>query len=122
MECLLHKLLRPLLMKISHRFYECKYLSSIITSVPKHNRSRLLIVTLTIINFNTVCPRPLLVVPSLLAIKLFGFLWSVETYVKGYVPKLLLADVHIKTVRNTVEDVKFIFTRLTSSVSAAEWH
>jgi len=36
-------------------------------------------------------------VPSLLAIKLFGFLWSVETYVKDYVLKLLLAGVHIKT-------------------------
>ena len=36
---------------------------------------------------------------------------------KGYVLKLLLVDVHIKTVRNSVEDVKFIFTRLTSSVN-----
>jgi hypothetical protein len=42
--------------------------------------------------------HPLLTGPILLAIKLFEYLWSVETYVKGYVLKLLLADVHIKTV------------------------
>jgi hypothetical protein len=65
-------------------------------------------------------PRPLLAVPLLLAIKLFGFLWYVETYVKGYILKLLLAKVHIKTVRDIVEDVKFIFTRWRDFVYVAE--
>jgi hypothetical protein len=65
-------------------------------------------------------PHPLLVVPILLAIKLFGFLWFVETYVKGYVLKLLLANVRIKTVTNTVEDVKFISARLRDSVAVVE--
>lgn len=46
-------------------------------------------------------------------------LWFVEINAKGYILKLLLADVHIKMVRNTVEDVKFIFTRQTDSVDAA---
>jgi hypothetical protein len=66
-------------------------------------------------------PRPLSVVPSLLAIKLFGFLWSVETYVKGYILKLLLVKVRIRLVRDIVEDVKFIFTRdLRDFVNAVE--
>jgi hypothetical protein len=49
--------------------------------------------------------RPVLVAPSLLAIKLFEFLWFVETYVKGYILKLLLVKAHIKRVRDIVETV-----------------
>jgi pimeloyl-ACP methyl ester carboxylesterase len=63
---------------------------------------------------------PLLGVPILLATKLFGFLWFVETYVKGYILKLLLLKVHIKPVGNTVEGVKFIFTRWRDSVGVVE--
>jgi hypothetical protein len=65
-------------------------------------------------------PHPLLVVPSLLAIKLFGFLWFVETYVKGYILKLLLVKVLMKAVRDIVEGVKFIFTKWRDSVDVVE--
>jgi hypothetical protein len=61
-----------------------------------------------------------LAVPSLLAIMLFWFLWFVETYAKGYILKLLLVKVPIKPVKNTVEDVKFTFTRWIDSVNVVE--
>jgi hypothetical protein len=70
----------------------------------------------TIINY----PHPLSVVPSLLATIYFRFLWSVETYVNGCILKLLLVKVHIKPVRDIVEDVKFIITRLRDFVNAVE--
>ena len=65
-----------------------------------------------------MAPPPSISGPN--SFSIFEFLWFVETYVKEYVLKLLLADVHIKTVRNSAEDVKFIFTRLTSSVDVVE--
>jgi hypothetical protein len=64
--------------------------------------------------------RPLLVAPSLLAIKLFEFLWFVETYVKGYILKLLLVKAHIKRARDIVEGVKFTFIRWIDSVHVVE--
>jgi hypothetical protein len=42
--------------------------------------------------------------------------------VKDYILKLLSVKVHMKTVKDIVEDVKFIFTRWIDSVDAAEWH
>jgi hypothetical protein len=48
------------------------------------------------------------------------FSWFVETYVKGYILKLLLVKVHIKPVRDIAEGVKFISTRLRDSVNAVE--
>jgi hypothetical protein len=71
-------------------------------------------------NFAFETLHPLLVAPSLLAIKLFGFLWLVGTYVKGYILKLLLVKVHIKLVRDIVEGVKFFFTRWRDSADVVE--
>jgi len=68
----------------------------------------------------TNCPHPVLVAPILLAIKLFEFLWFVETYVKGYILKLLLVKAHIKRARDIVEDAKFTFTRWKDSVYVVE--
>jgi len=43
-----------------------------------------------------------------------------ETYVQGYILKLLLVKVHIMPVRDIVEDVKFIFIRSGDFVNAVE--
>jgi len=40
--------------------------------------------------------------------------------VKDYILKLLLVKVHIKSLRNTVEDVKFTFARRRDSVGVVE--
>jgi hypothetical protein len=55
-----------------------------------------------------------------LAIKLFEFLWFVETYVKGYILNLFLVKVHIERVRDIVEGVKFTFTRWRDFVYVVE--
>lgn len=71
-------------------------------------------------NFAFETLYPLLVALSVLAIKLYGFLWFVGTFVKGYILKLLLVRVHIKPVRDIVEGVKFFFTRWRYSADVVE--
>ena len=52
----------------------------------------------------------------------FKSLWFVEIFVKGSTLKLSLVKVLMKTVKDIVEDVKFIFTRWRDSVDVVEWH
>jgi hypothetical protein len=48
------------------------------------------------------------------------FLWFAQIYVKDYIVKLLLVEANMRTVRDIVEDVKFIFTRWRDSVDVVE--
>ena len=52
----------------------------------------------------------------------YTLIWFVETYVKGFTPRLFLERVTMKVVRNTVKDVKFTFTMKGYSVLVVVCH
>jgi hypothetical protein len=56
-----------------------------------------------------------------LAVQSFPYnsLWFAGIYVRGCIPKLFLARVIMKVVRNTVEGVKFIIATMVCSVFVA---
>jgi hypothetical protein len=64
------------------------------------------------------------VAPIFLAVQPFTYnsLWFVEIYVRGCIPKSFLVRVIMKVVKNTVDDVRFIYLMMAPFVRAVEWH
>jgi hypothetical protein len=48
--------------------------------------------------------------------------WFARIYVRGSIPKWFLVEAIMKVVRNTVEGVRIIITKMVCSVLVAAWH